>query len=73
MSGPTLQDLASSSDIEELKLKELKHCRLSMLAWLGCINQAFITQDGPVQNWKDHISDPTFNNIFYKGVALYGQ
>merc|ERR1712100_941586 len=30
---------AESGDLEELKIKELKHCRLSMFAWLGCIMQ----------------------------------
>ena len=29
--------LAESGDLEELKIKELKHCCLSMFAWLGCI------------------------------------
>jgi len=64
-------DLSSSSDIDELKLKELKHCRLAMLAWLGCINQAFITQEGPVANLKAHLADPVFNNLFYNGTSLY--
>merc|ERR1712057_128956 len=32
--------LAESGDLEELKIKELKHCRLAMFAWLGCIFQA---------------------------------
>ena len=32
--------LAESGDLEELKIKELKHCRLSMFAWLGCIIRA---------------------------------
>merc|ERR1711990_334787 len=27
--------LAESGDLEELKIKELKHCRLAMFAWLG--------------------------------------
>merc|ERR1711903_308720 len=30
-------------NLEELKLKELKHCRLAMFAWLGLIAQAFAT------------------------------
>ena len=40
--------LAESGDLEELKIKELKHCRLSMFAWLGCIMQALATQEGPI-------------------------
>ena len=34
---------AETGDLEELKIKELKHCRLAMIAWLGMIGQAFGT------------------------------
>merc|ERR1719329_1071005 len=50
--------LAESGDLEELKIKELKHCRLSMFAWLGCIFQALATQEGPIANWQSHVADP---------------
>ena len=41
---------AEAGDLEELKIKELKHSRLSMFAWLGCIFQALATQEGPIAN-----------------------
>merc|ERR1712225_128922 len=49
--------LAESGDLEELKIKELKHCRLAMFAWLGCIMQALATQEGPIANWQAHTAD----------------
>jgi len=56
-------NLAESGDLDELKLKELKHCRLSMGAWLGCIWQAIATGEGPISNWREHVADPVHNNI----------
>merc|ERR1712167_100249 len=55
--------LAESGDLEELKIKELKHCRLSMFAWLGCIMQALATQEGPIANWTAHTADPVHANV----------
>merc|ERR1740121_3166014 len=55
-------NLAESGDLDELKLKELKHCRLSMFAWLGCISQAVWTKEGPIANWSAHVADPVHVN-----------
>mmetsp|Transcript_14010 Transcript_14010/g.50960 ORF Transcript_14010/g.50960 Transcript_14010/m.50960 type:complete len:234 (-) Transcript_14010:217-918(-) len=56
-------------DNQNLKIAELKHCRLAMWAWLGCIAQAIATNDspesavGPVANWQAHVSAPFQYNI----------
>merc|ERR1712167_457960 len=55
--------LAESGDLEELKIKELKHCRFAMGAWLGCIFQAFGTKEGPVANVIAHRADAVHVNI----------
>jgi len=62
-------NLAESGDLDELKLKELKHCRLAMGAWQGCIWQAIATQDGPVANWRAHIQDPVHANLISADYA----
>ena len=54
---------ADAGDLEELKVKELKHCRLAMLAWLGLLTQAIATKEGPIANWAAHVSDPVHNNM----------
>ncbi|CAL6334894.1 unnamed protein product [Bathycoccus prasinos] len=65
---------AEAGDLEELKIKELKHCRLSMFAWLGCIFQALATQEGPIANWQAHVADPVHENVLTnaaKGFSFY--
>ena len=57
--------LAEKYDLEELKIKELKHGRLSMVAWLGCIGQSIATQEGPYKNLMDHRADPTHANAIF--------
>ena len=64
--------LAESGDLEELKIKELKHCRLSMFAWLGCIMQALATQEGPIANWTAHVSDPVHVNVLSNAAKGFG-
>jgi light-harvesting complex I chlorophyll a/b binding protein 1 len=50
-------------DLQKLKLQELKHGRLAMGAFLGCIVQSQYTHDGPVANLAAHVSDPT--HVFF--------
>nr|6IGZ_6 Chain 6, Lhca-g [Bryopsis corticulans] len=59
-------------DIEELKLKELKNARLSMLAFVGFVMQAQITGKGPIACWTDHLADPFGTTIFSKAVITLG-
>ena len=61
--------LSESQDLEELKIKELKHCRLAMGAWLGLIVQAIATKEGPIANWSAHVSDPVHVNITSPSLA----
>merc|ERR1711865_1244675 len=35
--------LAETFDLQEMKVAEMKHCRLAMLSWLGYMAQAFQT------------------------------
>ena len=48
-------------DMEEMKIKELKHCRLAMGAFLGCLAQQAYTGVGPVASLTAHLSDPSHN------------
>ena len=63
---------AEAGDLEELKVKELKHCRLSMFAWLGCIMQALATQEGPIANWQAHVADPVHANVLTNAASGFG-
>ena len=53
-------------------MKELKHCRLSMFAWLGCIFQALATQEGPIANWQAHVADPVHANVLTNAASGFG-
>ena len=65
--------LAESGDLEELKIKELKHCRLSMYAWLGCIFQGLATQEGPhdSRDWQAR-RGPVHANVLTNAASGFG-
>ena len=59
--------LSEKGDLEKLKLAELKHCRLAMGAFLGCLVQSQYTHTGPVANLSAHIADPS--HVFFGSQA----
>jgi len=50
----------------------LKHGRLSMFAWLGCVMQALATQEGPIANWQHHVADPVHANVLGNAAKGFG-
>eukprot|EP00249_Psilotum_nudum_P012650 c23900_g1_i2 orf=108-1019(+) len=48
---------------EVLKLAEIKHARLAMVAAFGFAVQAAATGKGPLNNWVTHLSDPLHTTI----------
>ena len=50
-------------DMEEMKIKELKHCRLAMGAFLGCLAQQAYTGVGPVANLTAHVSAVSYTHL----------
>lgn len=65
--GNWFDPLGITSDAElfkKLQLKEIQNGRLAMIAMVGCSAQASATKAGHIQNWLDHIADPSHTTLF---------
>lgn len=55
---------SNPTEYVDLQVKEIKHGRLALVAWVGFAAQAAVTRKGPIADLLDFVADPVHNNIF---------
>jgi len=53
----------TKESLDEMKIREIKHARMAMLAMFGYGAQAVLVGGGPVDNLMQHILDPVHQNM----------
>ena len=53
----------TKESLNEMKIREIKHARMAMLAMFGYGAQAVLVGSGPVDNLMEHILDPVHHNM----------
>merc|ERR1712050_368343 len=61
---------SNNSQLEELKLKEIKNGRLAMLAYVGFSCAYVSTGKGPIEALVYHLSDPGTHSVMYNSYAV---
>lgn len=54
----------AEGNLKNLQTKEIKNGRLAMVAFVGFTIQAQALGEGPIECWREHISDPWHTTIF---------
>mmetsp|Transcript_11323 Transcript_11323/g.41437 ORF Transcript_11323/g.41437 Transcript_11323/m.41437 type:complete len:243 (+) Transcript_11323:84-812(+) len=62
--------ISEQYSLEDLKVRELKHGRIAMVAWMGCVDESLLLKEGPYSLLMKHIADPVHNNIMSPSMYM---